>query len=179
FFNVFEYKGKEKVQLIETVYNIKTIIIYFVQSAIVVFATVATLFGRMVFAHPPGHESNHGDGDHSNHGAGHPLSMYQYSGHAPPAAPYHFEYGVEDLHAHDIKSQQEVSDGHGNVKGSYSLVEPDGSTRLVEYTADNERGFNAVVKKIGAPHDGDSDHHRSHTEVDYHHRLPSNHPLQD
>ena len=35
------------------------------------------------------------------------------------------------------------------VKGSYSLNEPDGTIRVVEYTADDYNGFNAVVKKIG------------------------------
>lgn len=35
------------------------------------------------------------------------------------------------------------------MKGEYSLVEPDGSIRIVEYVADGHSGFNAVVKKIG------------------------------
>lgn len=35
------------------------------------------------------------------------------------------------------------------MKGSYSLVEPDGTLRVVEYTADDHTGFNAVVKRIG------------------------------
>ncbi|XP_050433930.1 cuticle protein 19-like [Adelges cooleyi] len=64
--------------------------------------------------------------------------------------PYHFDYSVHDLHTHDIKSQYEHSDGHGNVKGSYSLVEPDGTKRIVEYTADHS-GFHAKVKKEGVP----------------------------
>lgn len=33
--------------------------------------------------------------------------------------------------------------------GGYSLQEPDGTTRVVEYTSDKHNGFNAVVKKIG------------------------------
>ena len=33
--------------------------------------------------------------------------------------------------------------------GAYSLVEPDGSIRIVEYWADGKSGFNAVVKRIG------------------------------
>lgn len=33
--------------------------------------------------------------------------------------------------------------------GAYSLVEPDGSVRVVEYRADDKSGFNAVVKRIG------------------------------
>ncbi|XP_025416730.1 cuticle protein 7-like [Sipha flava] len=67
---------------------------------------------------------------------------------AYPPTPYNFEYSVNDPHTYDVKSQQEYSDGNGYVKGSYSLVEPDGSTRVVEYTADDYNGFNAEVKKI-------------------------------
>lgn len=33
--------------------------------------------------------------------------------------------------------------------GQYSLVEPDGSIRTVDYTADPIHGFNAVVSKTG------------------------------
>ncbi|KAK9511660.1 hypothetical protein O3M35_000279 [Rhynocoris fuscipes] len=64
---------------------------------------------------------------------------------------YAFEYGVNDPHTGDIKSQYEERDGDV-VKGSYSLVEPDGTVRVVEYTADDHNGFNAVVKKIGVAH---------------------------
>lgn len=35
------------------------------------------------------------------------------------------------------------------VKGQYSLAEPDGTIRVVQYTADKVNGFNAVVKRIG------------------------------
>ncbi|EDW79591.1 uncharacterized protein Dwil_GK20563 [Drosophila willistoni] len=64
--------------------------------------------------------------------------------HAYPK--YHYNYGVADSHTGDVKSQHEVRDGDV-VKGSYSLVEPDGSVRTVEYTADDHNGFNAVVHK--------------------------------
>ncbi|XP_050544648.1 larval cuticle protein A2B-like [Daktulosphaira vitifoliae] len=75
--------------------------------------------------------------------------------------PYHFSYGVKDPHTNDIKSQHETSDGHGNVKGSYSLLDADGSTRIVEYTADPINGFQAKVKKIGPSyhHDEESYQH--------------------
>lgn len=36
-----------------------------------------------------------------------------------------------------------------DTPGAYSLAEPDGTTRIVEYTADKHNGFNAVVKRIG------------------------------
>jgi hypothetical protein len=61
---------------------------------------------------------------------------------------YHFSYGVQDLHTGDIKSQSESGDGNV-VTGQYSLVEPDGSVRTVQYTADDHNGFNAVVSKSG------------------------------
>lgn len=35
------------------------------------------------------------------------------------------------------------------LSGQYSLVEPDGSIRTVDYTADPINGFNAVVTKSG------------------------------
>lgn len=35
------------------------------------------------------------------------------------------------------------------VKGQYSLLEPDGSIRTVDYAADDINGFNAIVSKIG------------------------------
>lgn len=33
--------------------------------------------------------------------------------------------------------------------GSYALKEADGTTRVVDYTADKHSGFNAVVKQVG------------------------------
>lgn len=63
-----------------------------------------------------------------------------------PHPQYKFEYSVHDGHTGDVKSQEEVREGDA-VKGSYSLVEPDGSKRIVEYTADHENGFNAIVHR--------------------------------
>ncbi|GJQ86678.1 hypothetical protein Trydic_g14760 [Trypoxylus dichotomus] len=61
---------------------------------------------------------------------------------------YEFNYGVADTNTGDKKTQHEVRDGD-IVKGSYSVVEPDGTTRTVHYTADDRNGFNAVVTKSG------------------------------
>ncbi|XP_071455395.1 cuticle protein 7-like [Hetaerina americana] len=61
---------------------------------------------------------------------------------------YQFNYGVHDAHTGDQKSQTEHREGDV-VKGQYSLVEPDGSVRTVDYTADPHNGFNAVVHKSG------------------------------
>ncbi|GFG31382.1 hypothetical protein Cfor_09252 [Coptotermes formosanus] len=61
---------------------------------------------------------------------------------------YAYDYAVKDAHTGDAKSQWETRDGDV-VKGAYSLVEPDGTVRVVEYTSDKHSGFNAIVKKVG------------------------------
>nr|CAD7590037.1 unnamed protein product [Timema genevievae] len=66
-----------------------------------------------------------------------------------PNPQYSFSYSVADAVTGDNKNQQETRNGD-HVQGSYSLVEPDGSTRTVHYTADPVNGFNAVVEKSGA-----------------------------
>ncbi|KAL9700012.1 hypothetical protein quinque_003453 [Culex quinquefasciatus] len=70
---------------------------------------------------------------------------------------YNFEYGVNDPHTGDHKAQWEHRDGDV-VKGGYMLKEADGTTRVVEYTADDHNGFNAVVKKIGHAHHPETHH---------------------
>lgn len=64
---------------------------------------------------------------------------------------YKFNYGVQDSHTGDHKSQWEIRDGDV-VKGGYELYEPDGTKRVVEYTSDKIHGFKAIVKKIGHAH---------------------------
>ncbi|XP_065341558.1 cuticle protein 19-like, partial [Cloeon dipterum] len=66
--------------------------------------------------------------------------------HARPH--YSFNYGVNDPHTGDHKSQSETRDGD-YVKGQYSLLEADGTTRTVDYTANPHHGFNAIVSKSG------------------------------
>ncbi|KAK9739627.1 Insect cuticle protein [Popillia japonica] len=61
---------------------------------------------------------------------------------------YNFNYGVNDGQTGDDKSQQEERDGD-RVRGSYTLKEADGTIRTVEYTADDQNGFNAVVSRSG------------------------------
>ncbi|XP_053602720.1 uncharacterized protein LOC128670767 [Plodia interpunctella] len=61
---------------------------------------------------------------------------------------YTYEYKVEDPHTHDNKYQHETRNGDV-VKGVYSLHEPDGSVRTVEYFSDKKTGFNAYVKNSG------------------------------
>lgn len=65
-----------------------------------------------------------------------------------PNPQYSFAYDVQDSLTGDFKNQQETRNGDV-VQGSYSLLEADGSRRIVEYTADPVNGFNAVVHKEG------------------------------
>ncbi|XP_012283587.1 LOW QUALITY PROTEIN: calphotin [Orussus abietinus] len=63
------------------------------------------------------------------------------------AAPrYSFAYDVQDSITGDSKAQYETRNGDV-VQGSYSLIEADGTRRIVDYTADPVNGFNAVVNR--------------------------------
>ncbi|XP_053598512.1 pro-resilin-like [Microplitis demolitor] len=102
-----------------------------------------------VYGH--GYEGHDYDGHNSYaHGLNHHDTYAHGLNHHDTYAPakYAFNYGVNDPHTGDVKSQEEVREGDV-VKGSYRLNEPDGTIRVVEYTADPHNGFNAVVKKIG------------------------------
>ncbi|KAH8286251.1 hypothetical protein KR054_005446 [Drosophila jambulina] len=124
----------------------------------------ATSYSSVVKHEEPIHKS-HGYGyDHDVistyggiYGHGYPSQVYAGYGHgydkheAYHYPKYHFDYGVKNAHTGDHKSQWETRDGD-KVKGSYSLKESDGTTRVVEYTADDHNGFNAVVKKLGHAH---------------------------
>ncbi|CAB3371599.1 Hypothetical predicted protein [Cloeon dipterum] len=59
---------------------------------------------------------------------------------------YTFAYSVQDGITGDSKAQEESRDGDV-VRGSYSLIEPDGVRRTVSYYADSINGFNAVVQR--------------------------------
>ncbi|XP_031769384.2 uncharacterized protein LOC113511881 [Galleria mellonella] len=63
---------------------------------------------------------------------------------------YSFSYGVSDSRTGDIKAVWETKEGD-TVKGHYSVVEPDGSMRTVEYSAGPNSGFQAVVNNPGVP----------------------------
>ncbi|XP_044263003.1 cuticle protein 7-like [Tribolium madens] len=60
---------------------------------------------------------------------------------------YKFDYGVEDLHTGDVKSHHEVRLGK-EVSGVYTVREPDGTVRVVKYTAGPHKGFQAEVHKV-------------------------------
>ncbi|XP_046988931.1 uncharacterized protein LOC124594603 [Schistocerca americana] len=85
------------------------------------------------------------DEDSTGPGLPHEI-IYDYV--AP--ASYRFDYAVRDGHTGDAKTQWEHRDGD-TVRGAYSLVDADGTTRIVEYTADPHNGFRAEVKRLGHP----------------------------
>ncbi|XP_022919881.2 uncharacterized protein [Onthophagus taurus] len=62
---------------------------------------------------------------------------------------YAFSYGVSDHNTGDQKSHWEKRE-NGVVSGAYSVLQPDGSTRLVKYTADST-GFHPVVQTVNQP----------------------------
>lgn len=64
--------------------------------------------------------------------------------------PYSYGYSVDSPESGDIKSAQEEKDSQGVVRGSYSLVQPDGRVRVVSYVADALHGFRADVKYLPA-----------------------------
>ncbi|XP_060524834.1 larval cuticle protein A3A-like [Cylas formicarius] len=63
-----------------------------------------------------------------------------------PNPQYSFAYDVQDALTGDSKSQIESRNGN-IVQGQYSVADPDGTRRIVDYTADPVNGFNAVVRK--------------------------------
>ncbi|KAE8573374.1 larval cuticle protein A2B [Halyomorpha halys] len=71
-----------------------------------------------------------------------PQSVEPYD----PNPSYSYTYSINDGVTGDSKEQSESRQGD-YVQGSYSLVEADGSRRIVDYTADPVNGFNAVVRK--------------------------------
>ncbi|XP_046642225.1 uncharacterized protein LOC124327275 isoform X2 [Daphnia pulicaria] len=63
---------------------------------------------------------------------------------------YNFEYSVNNLPTGDVKSHEETR-LNGVVTGYYMMLEADGTIRKVNYTADAENGFRAIVSKIPVP----------------------------
>ncbi|XP_077283784.1 uncharacterized protein LOC143909597 [Arctopsyche grandis] len=106
------------------------------------------------------HKSNHGSSGHGvstqsvtlDHGHGQENLHYDehshehHDEHAHPR--YEYKYSVSDDKTEDQKSHWETRDGD-KVEGEYSLVQPDGSTRTVRYSADGHNGFKAEVQTTG------------------------------
>ncbi|CAK1604399.1 unnamed protein product [Parnassius mnemosyne] len=109
------------------------------------FAAILAVVASQNYGHAysSNHISRH-DGHHETlhgHDHGHGHNHLDYFTHPK----YEFHYKVEDHHTGDHKSQHEHRDGD-IVKGGYSLHQPDGSVRHIEYHADDHSGFHADVK---------------------------------
>ncbi|GBP75520.1 Cuticle protein 19 [Eumeta japonica] len=61
---------------------------------------------------------------------------------------YDFAYDVNDPYTGDVKNQAEAKRGDV-VSGQYSLLQPDGVHRVVDYRADSYNGFRATVNDNG------------------------------
>lgn len=61
---------------------------------------------------------------------------------------YSFSYAVE---AGDVVTHHWEERRGDLLRGSYSLLEPNGKIRVVQYQADDTRGFRAVVKHRNQP----------------------------
>jgi len=65
-------------------------------------------------------------------------------GHEHVPVPFNFGYEVSSADTGDTKSHQETLED-GVLRGSYSVVQPDGFRRVVNYVSDAEHGFRADV----------------------------------
>ncbi|XP_073841466.1 uncharacterized protein [Musca autumnalis] len=122
------------------------------------FLTIAVFVALCVVSMAHEHHEHHGHDEHHEHYS-HPK--------------YEFKYGVKDLKTEDIKEQWEHRDGD-KVHGGYLLKEADGTTRVVNYHADDHSGFHADVITIGhakhpETHNEKHDHHDYHVEQVHHH----------
>ena len=74
--------------------------------------------------------------------------------------PFNFGYAVNDEYHNTHFNAEQEADGKGRVRGSYSVLLPDGRTQTVEYQADHGTGFRAHVQYKGeavyddTPHGG-------------------------
>ncbi|CAH0700079.1 unnamed protein product [Spodoptera exigua] len=122
-----------------------------------VAAVVAVVVGEPQGKH--GHEHYHASSSQNikqYHGKATEKHVEYYS-----HPKYEFAYKVEDPHTGDKKYQHEARNGDV-VKGVYSLHEPDGTVRIVEYNADKKTGFNANVKREGHAKHIVPQHHHHH-----------------
>jgi hypothetical protein len=78
-----------------------------------------------------------------------PISYQQQNEEWANRGPivYHFMYKVNNPETNDYKIHEEARQGD-NVKGHYSLIDPDGHLRTVNYTADKDNGFVAKVERV-------------------------------
>lgn len=73
------------------------------------------------------------------------LLRHDEPDHEEPAN-YKFSYEVNEPSTGDIKKQHEEAK-NGAISGYYTVNDADGFKRIVHYTADDENGFQADVKR--------------------------------
>jgi len=113
---------------------------------------VAMVLALVAFAASASAQGGLGGGIGLHGGIGIHKDIYAY-----PA--YKYSYGVADKITGDQKSAYEVRDG-AVTKGSYSLVQPDGVLRTVNYISTPHGGFQAqVINKGVAGHPAIYAHH--------------------
>ncbi|XP_060852731.1 cuticle protein 7-like isoform X2 [Rhopalosiphum padi] len=117
--------------------------------SLVVVVVIATVLLQMTSGSPVSAYGYGATPDYYRHG-GYYRRAAADDEHADAPPKYNFAYDVSDAYTGDYKTQTEVRDGD-YVKGQYTVVEPDGTKRVVDYTADEQNGFNAVVSKEGHP----------------------------
>jgi hypothetical protein len=74
------------------------------------------------------------------------LVQIPQSRNAYDDSSYNFEYRVTDPSTGDVKSHQETRRGD-QVQGQYKLMDSDGYERIVNYRANDQDGFDAVVRR--------------------------------
>ncbi|XP_034238853.1 cuticle protein 19-like [Thrips palmi] len=79
------------------------------------------------------------------------LERYHHHDDHHTKPRYAYQYSVHDKHTGDIKDVWEHRDGDV-TKGGYTLLEPDGHTRVVEYIVTKKGGFQATVKRLPPHH---------------------------
>ncbi|XP_017782054.1 PREDICTED: cuticle protein 18.6-like [Nicrophorus vespilloides] len=79
-----------------------------------------------------------------------PIAAYHHAPAVVKTVASVSHYAAPIVNAVQHENQHEERDGYV-VKGYYSLVQPDGVTRTVHYSADSHNGFNAEVEYKGEP----------------------------
>ncbi|XP_018015841.1 uncharacterized protein LOC108672641 [Hyalella azteca] len=98
------------------------------------------------------YSSQYHSGEHLSHGnnKNRPWIAGVAPGSGENQKEYTYHYAVHSPSTGDHKAAHEARLADGTVVGGYSLVQPDGITRKVSYTADKFSGFQANVEYLPA-----------------------------
>ncbi|KAF2354874.1 Insect cuticle protein [Trinorchestia longiramus] len=97
------------------------------------------------------YSSQYHSGEHLSHGTSNkirPWTAEQDLTGDGDEKEYRYHYSVQSPSTGDHKSAHETRQRDGTVVGCYSLLQPDGITRKVTYTADKYSGFQANVEYL-------------------------------